>query len=54
MSEQDGALFGSLELQEAARALAEACATGQGLPPRVVDRAVIERVAALARHLDDD
>ena len=47
-------LFGAPGLQEAAHAIAEVCATGQGLPPRVVDRAVIERIARLARHLDDD
>jgi hypothetical protein len=51
MAEQD-ALFGPPELQEAARAIAEASANGQGLPPHVADRAVIERVARLARHPD--
>jgi hypothetical protein len=29
-------------------------ATGQGLPPRIADRAVIERVARLAGHPDKD
>ena len=50
-AEQD-ALFGPPELQEAALVIADASATGQGLPPRVADRAVIDRVARLARHPD--
>jgi hypothetical protein len=54
MVEQEDALFGPPELQESARTIAEASATGQGLPPRVVDRAVIERIARLARHPDED
>jgi hypothetical protein len=49
-AEQDAALFGPADLQAAARLLAEASALGQGLPPRVADRAVIDRVARLAQH----
>jgi hypothetical protein len=54
LTAEQAALFGPSELQEAARAIAEASATGQGLPPRVDDRAIIERVARLARHPDKD
>ena len=41
--------LGPAELQKAARELAERSAAGQGLPARVTDRGVLERVARLVR-----
>jgi hypothetical protein len=52
--QEEDALSGTLGLREAARAIAEASAIRQGLPPRISDPAVIERLARLARHLNDD
>jgi hypothetical protein len=53
MSDDDRLLFGPDELQEAARELAERTAAAQGLPVRVTDRAVLERVARIACADDD-
>jgi len=53
MSVEDLAdLLGPDDLQEAARDLAERTAAAQGLPVRVTDRGVLERVACLARPRD--
>jgi hypothetical protein len=53
MSGDDRFVIGPDEREEAARELAERTAAAQGLPARVTDRGVLERVARIACADDD-